>query len=75
MTSLTASPMFPQTYVDQCLTGRGLFAYQNMDDILAAVDAIESDYVGHCRAAQEIAEAYFDSKKVLTSLMAQVGMG
>ena len=28
MTSLTASPVFPQTYVDQCLTGGGLFAGQ-----------------------------------------------
>src|SRR5688572_609956 len=32
-------------------TGRGLFAFSTMDDVLAAVDAIESDYAGHCRAA------------------------
>ena len=32
-------------------TGRGLFGFPTLDDVLAAVDAINSDYDGHCRAA------------------------
>lgn len=55
-------------------TGRGLFGFRNMDDILAAVDAIESDYAGNCRAALEIAEAYFEAEKVLGSLMKRAGL-
>ncbi len=55
-------------------TGRGLFAFETLDDILAAVDAIESDYAGHCRAAREIAEECFAAEKVLASLMARAGL-
>jgi len=55
-------------------TGRGLFAFQTMDDILAAVDAIESDYGTHCRAAREIAAEYFAADKVVASLMDRAGL-
>ncbi len=50
-------------------TGNGLFAFKTMDDVLAAVDAIESDYHGNCRAAKEIAAEYFTAEKVIGSLM------
>jgi hypothetical protein len=55
-------------------TGRGLFAFRTMDDILTAVDTIESDYEGHCRVAREIAQEYFAAEKVLGSLMERVGL-
>ena len=55
-------------------TGRGLFAFRTMEDILAAVDAIEGDYAGHCRAAREIAAEYFAAERVVASLMARVGL-
>jgi hypothetical protein len=55
-------------------TGRGLFAYTTMDAVLAAVDAIESDYERHCRAAREIAAEYFSAEKVVGSLMARAGL-
>ena len=54
-------------------TGRGLFSFQTMDDILYAVEAIESDYAGHCRAAREIAREYFAAEKVLKKVMDQIG--
>ena len=54
--------------------GRGLFGFTTMDDILAAVDAIESDYEGHCRAARELAAEYFSAEKVVGSLMARAGL-
>jgi len=55
-------------------TGKGLFGFLAMDDILSAVDAIESDYEGACRAAREIAEEYFGAEKVLRSLMDRAGL-
>ncbi len=55
-------------------TGKGLFGFLTMEDILAAVDTIESDYEGSCRAAREIAEEYFAAEKVLGSLMARAGL-
>jgi hypothetical protein len=55
-------------------SGRGLFGFRTMDDILAAVDAIESDYAGNCRAAAEIARDYFAAEKVVGSLMERAGL-
>jgi len=55
-------------------TGKGLFGFNSMDDILAAVDVIESDYEGSCRAAREIAAEYFAAEKVLGSLMERAGL-
>jgi hypothetical protein len=55
-------------------TGKGLFGFRTMEDILDAVDAIESDYPGSCRAAREIAVEYFAAEKVLGSLMARAGL-
>ena len=49
-------------------TGRGLFSFASIDDILSAIDAIETDYEGHRRAAFEIAQEYFAAEKVMTSL-------
>ena len=55
-------------------TGRGLFGFRTMDDILRAVDTIESDYAGHCRAARELAAEYFAAEKVVGSLMQRAGL-
>lgn len=55
-------------------TGKGLFAFNTMEDILAALDTIESDYEGNCRAAHEIAREYFAAEKVIGSLMERAGL-
>lgn len=55
-------------------TGKGLFAFNTMEDILTAVDAIKSDYEGNCRAAREIASEYFAAEKVIGSLMERAGL-
>lgn len=55
-------------------TGKGLFSFQTMDDILAAVDEIERDYEGNCQAAYEIAAEHFAAEKVLKSLMSRAGL-
>ncbi len=55
-------------------SGKGLFGWTTMEDILAAVDEIESDYEGNCRAAHDIAAEYFEAEKVVGSLMERAGL-
>jgi len=55
-------------------SGKGLFGFQTMEEILSAVDAIESDYAGHCRAARDLAEEYFAAEKVVGDLMMRAGL-
>jgi hypothetical protein len=55
-------------------TGKGLFGWNTIDDIIKAVDAIESDYAGHRRAARDIAAEYFAAEKVLGKLMQEAGL-
>ena len=55
-------------------TGKGLFAFRTMEDILDALDRVASDYEGHCRAAAEIAAAHFAADVVLRRLCEQAGL-
>ena len=55
-------------------TGEGLFSFRTMDDILAAFDAINTDYERHSRAALEIAREYFDAGRVLGDLLGRIGV-
>jgi hypothetical protein len=55
-------------------SGKGLFGFRTMEDILHAVDAIESDYPGNRRAARDIAMEYFEAEKVVGSLMKRAGL-
>jgi hypothetical protein len=54
--------------------GKGLFGFKSMDDVLQAVDAIESDYAGNCRAARDIAAEHFAAEKVVGSLMSRAAL-
>jgi hypothetical protein len=55
-------------------TGKGLFGFRTTEDVLAAVDAIESDYAGNCRAAREIGAEYFGADRVVGRLMERAGL-
>jgi hypothetical protein len=50
-------------------TGVGLFAFNTMDEILAAIESINSDYERHSRAARAIAEEYFKAETVLAGVL------
>ncbi|HJT59780.1 MAG TPA: hypothetical protein VJ761_24940, partial [Ktedonobacteraceae bacterium] len=54
-------------------TGEGLFAFNTLDDILAAFEAINEDYARHSRAARAIAEQYFRAETVLAKLLDELG--
>ncbi len=55
-------------------TGQGLLTFSNLEEAAAGVDEICSNYPRHARAAREIAVEYFDSDKVLTKLLAALGV-
>ncbi len=54
-------------------TGAGLFPFNSMDQVLAALDAINADYDRHVRAAREIAGGYFRAELVLGKLLSACG--
>ncbi|HEX9869336.1 MAG TPA: hypothetical protein VGC99_12225, partial [Candidatus Tectomicrobia bacterium] len=63
-----------ETGFSRCLpTGKGLFAFETSDEVLARIEELNHDYAHHARAARAIAEDYFDSDKVLTRLLQRIG--
>lgn len=55
-------------------TGEGLFAFETEEGALEAVEELNRDYPRHARAARALAEEHFDSDKVLSRLLAQLGI-
>ena len=55
-------------------TGKGLFAFTAIEEILAALDHVACDYAGHRQAAAEIAAEYFAAEVVLDQLCGQAGL-
>ena len=49
--------------------GDGLLAFTTLDDVVAGIDRINSDYARHASAAQEIASQHFDAAVVLPRLL------
>jgi hypothetical protein len=47
----------------------GLLRFRDLDEAVAAVERVETDYARQCQAARALAETYFDAPKVLASLM------
>ncbi len=54
--------------------GIGLFAFNTMEEILSAFEAINSDYEKHSRAARDIAVEYFRAESVLSKLLNDLGV-
>ncbi len=53
--------------------GDGLLAFSTLQEAIAGAERISADYEHHCRAARKLAEAFFDSEKVLSQLMKEIG--
>ena len=56
-------------------TGKGLLTFNTMEEALNGIEHINRDYAGHCRAARDIAETYFNSDRVLSNILDRVGYG
>jgi hypothetical protein len=50
-------------------TGRGLFAFRTIEQILDALEQIDANYDVHARAAREVAADCFAAEKVVASLL------
>ncbi|MDQ3817156.1 MAG: hypothetical protein M3362_05635 [Acidobacteriota bacterium] len=55
-------------------TGSGLVAFRDLDEAVEGVEIIARDYEQHCEAARTLAEEYFDSDKVLSRMLDEVGL-
>lgn len=62
-------------FSDWLPTQSGVIAFNNPDEALAGIESISSNYAEHCEAARAVAEQYFDSYKVLTSLIERAMQG
>ena len=56
----------PSTYLPD---GEGMFRFVSLPDAVAALETINRDYRRHCRAAREIAEAHFDARRILATVL------
>lgn len=52
----------------------GLITFRTLDEAAEGARRIHSDYDGHRQAARAIAEEYFDSDKVLSRMLEEVGL-
>jgi hypothetical protein len=55
--------------------GEGLFAFETVDGVLAALEELRADYDRHAKAARALAEDRLDSDRVLRELLERVGAG
>lgn len=55
-------------------TGEGLFAFTTMEQALAAIQDINSDYRRHCNIARNLAEECFAAPKVAAKLLNDLGL-
>jgi len=56
----------PSSYL---VNGDGMFRFSSVDEAARALDAINSDYSRHCRAARDFAETHFDSTRILEGVL------
>lgn len=61
-------------FSDVLPTGAGLYPWQNIDDIMAAIDAIDSDPIAARLGAKEVANEYFAAERVLEDLLNRAGL-
>lgn len=47
----------------------GMFRFSTVEEAAAALEAVNADYERHSRAARELAEAHFDAKKVVRTVL------
>jgi hypothetical protein len=58
---------------DAIPTGRGLCAFQTMDEAVAGIARINADYAAASAAARKLAEDLFDARRVLAAMLERIG--
>ncbi len=54
--------------------GAGLFSFRTRDNALEMIERVSKDYARHSKAARAIADEYLESGKVLSKMMAAIGL-
>jgi hypothetical protein len=54
--------------------GEGLIPFSNLDEAVDGAERIAGDYGRHCAAARRVAEAHFDSDKVIREIARTIGL-
>jgi len=55
-------------------TGKGLLSFRTPEEAVNGLEEINRDYQAHRRAARVLAEEYFDSDKVLSRMLGDMGL-
>lgn len=56
-------------FEDHVAAGKGLLTYTTLDEAVAAIESVNSDYLEHCAAARAIAEQHFDGAALLAGML------
>ena len=56
-------------FEDHVPSGEGLMTYRTLDDAVAAIEEVNSNYLGHCEGARAIAEEHFDGAALLSEML------
>jgi hypothetical protein len=61
-------------FEDHVPAGKGFLTYSTVEEAVAAVDAVNSDYRAHCEAARRLAEERFDGTMLLAEMLEVAGL-
>jgi hypothetical protein len=61
-------------FPDWLEAGRGVFAFSDVDDVVAALATLERDHARHAAAARALAEDRFEARKVIAQMLADWGL-
>lgn len=61
-------------FSDNYPVGEGLVSFSTLEEAATGVEEIERNYERHSRAARELAEQHFDSRKVISRLLERLGV-
>jgi hypothetical protein len=53
-------------------SGEGLLSFSTPEEAADAIERVDADYLRHAARAAEIADAHFEARRVLTSLLERV---
>ncbi len=55
-------------------SGEGLLAFATIEEAVAGLEKVASDYEQHAHAARQLAERFFDARRVLSAMLEEAGL-